>query len=132
METVHAEEEETVEQDIDKELADLAKKDAKKSFARLELVFKAEGHDGKGMKAIVFIRILDETISPTLFVKHLFKEMKSTGVVSSRFIARIFPIEYTCYAHVEEVLDILKEAIPEVFTEERKGSTVKLVIHRHC
>ena len=75
METVHAEEEETVEQDIDKELADLAKKDAKKSFARLELVFKAEGHDGKGMKAIVFIRILDEMISPTLFVKHLFKEM---------------------------------------------------------
>lgn len=38
METVHAEEEETVEQDIDKELAVLAKKDAKKSFARLELV----------------------------------------------------------------------------------------------
>lgn len=81
------------------------------------------------MKAIVFIRILDESIRPTLFVKHLFKKMKNTGVVSSRYIARIFPIEHTCYAHVEEVLDILKKIIPEVFTEERKGSTVTLTIH---
>lgn len=42
MECVHTDEEESIEQDIDKELADLAKKDAKKSFARLELVWVME------------------------------------------------------------------------------------------
>ena len=48
------------------------------------------------MKGIVFIRIMDESIHPVLFVKHLFQKIKETGVASSRFIARIIPIERTC------------------------------------
>ena len=84
------------------------------------------------MKGIVFIRIMDESIRPVLFVKHLFQKIKETGVASSRFIARIIPIERTCYAHIEEVLSIVKESIPSAFTKDREGATVNLPFRVHA
>lgn len=84
------------------------------------------------MKGIVFIRIMDESIQPVLFVKHLFQKIKETGVASSRFIARIIPIECTCYAHVDEVLSLVKELIPSVFTKDREGSTVIVLLPVHA
>lgn len=78
------------------------------------------------MKGITFIRILDETISPVEAVKYIFKKIKETGVSSARFAARIIPIEYSCYAHMEDVVAVVKNAIKNVFTDERKGKTVAL------
>lgn len=76
------------------------------------------------MKGITFIRILDESISPVAAVKAIFKKIKSSGMLSTRFAARIIPIERTCYAHVEDVIAVVSEEIKKAFTEETAGKTV--------
>ena len=76
------------------------------------------------MKGISFIRILDDSIEPVEAVKSIIHKVKETKISSTRFAARIIPIQYSCYAHVEEVTAILKKAIPTVFTEEMKGKSV--------
>ena len=73
------------------------------------------------MKGITFIRILDESISPVAAVKAIFKKIKSSGMLSTRFAARIIPIERTCYAHLEDVIAIVSEEIKKTFTEETEG-----------
>lgn len=83
------------------------------------------------MKGITFIRILDETISPVAAVKYIFKKIKSTGVSSARYAARIIPIEYSCYAHMEDAIATVKKAIQEVFTEDRKGQTVNVIMFHY-
>lgn len=76
------------------------------------------------MKGITFIRILDETISPVAAVKHTFRKIKETGISPARYAARIIPIEYTCYAHMEDVVATVTKAIQETFTEELVGKSV--------
>ena len=76
------------------------------------------------MKGITIIRILDESISPVAAVKAIFKKIKSSGMLSTRFAARIIPIERTCYAHVEDVIAVVSEEIKKAFTEETAGKTV--------
>ncbi|KAK8792697.1 hypothetical protein WA171_002649 [Blastocystis sp. BT1] len=105
--------EESPNNDLDKELEELSKKKHPSQFSRIDL----------GMKGITFIRILDETISPVAAVKYIFKKIKSTGVSSARYAARIIPIEYSCYAHMEDAVATVKKAIQEVFTDDKKGQT---------
>ncbi|KAK8823231.1 hypothetical protein WA538_002378 [Blastocystis sp. DL] len=109
----HSEDEYTTEQTLDKELEELTQKKKSSSFARVDL----------GMKGITFIRILDESISPVAAVKAIFKKIKSSGMLSTRFAARIIPIERTCYAHLEDVIAIVSEEIKKTFTEETAGKT---------
>ena len=78
------------------------------------------------MKGITFIRILNEHIHPVEAVKYIIHKVKSSQQSSTRFAARIIPIEHSCYAHVEEVIAILKDAIPAVFTDSLKGKSVRL------
>ena len=79
----------------------------------------------QGMKGITFIRILDETISPVAAVKYTFRKIKETGISPARYAARIIPIEYTCYAHMEDVVKTVTKAIQETFTEELVGKSVR-------
>lgn len=83
------------------------------------------------MKGITFIRILDESISPVAAVKAIFKKIKSSGMLSTRFAARIIPIERTCYAHLEDVIAIVSEEIKKTFTEETAGKTVATAVDLH-
>lgn len=76
------------------------------------------------MKGITFIRILEDRIHPVEAVKSIIHKVKESNQSSTRFAARIIPIEYSCYAHVEEVVGLLRKAIPTVFTEEHKGKSV--------
>lgn len=78
------------------------------------------------MKGISFIRILEDSIDPVAAVKSIFRKVKESNQSSARFAARIIPIEYTCYAHVHEVVAVLQKAIPTIFTESNKGKSVTI------
>lgn len=79
------------------------------------------------MKGITFVRILEERIHPVEAVKYIINKAKLSQQSSTRFAARIIPIERSCYAHVEEVLVLLKELIPAVFEKQPKGTSVNLL-----
>lgn len=112
--------------DLDKELEELTQKKHNSKFSRIDLVFLSfvQCVTLQGMKGITFIRILDETISPVAAVKHTFRKIKETGISPARYAARIIPIEYTCYAHMEDVVATVTKAIQETFTEELIGKSV--------
>ena len=65
------------------------------------------------------------TISPVAAVKYTFRKIKETGISPARYAARIIPIEYTCYAHMEDVVKTVTKAIQETFTEELVGKSVR-------
>ena len=81
------------------------------------------------MKGITFIRVLDESISPVAAVKAIFKKIKSSGMLSTRFAARIIPIERTCYAHLEDVIAIVSEEIKKHYT--MVAAAVMQLTHAH-
>lgn len=82
----------------------------------------------QGMKGIAFVQILDETIDPVAAIQYIFRKAIETKSSLSRFAARIIPIQRTCYAHLEEVVAMLKEMIPAVFNDSTKGKSVDIIV----
>lgn len=83
------------------------------------------------MKGIVFIQILDDAIDPVKAVKYIFRRAIESNTPPARFAARIIPIQHTCYAHLEDVVSLLKDMISSAFDDSVKGKSVRLSVCCH-
>jgi len=64
----------------------------------------------------VFMLQMTIPIDPVELLREVFRRVQTTGESFSRFIVRVVPLQYTCFADPKEILDYFTPKIAEVFT----------------
>ncbi|KAJ3452827.1 thump domain containing protein 1-related [Anaeramoeba flamelloides] len=72
------------------------------------------------VKGLIFIEIHEEKIDPLEIVLEFFREIVETKEMKSRYIIRIFPIQYICYSDIDKILLKTKLVVEKHFGEEIK------------
>ncbi|KAG9411064.1 THUMP domain-containing protein 1 [Aphanomyces cochlioides] len=87
------------------------KKDAKEGstgrFAALD----------SGVKGIILVQFLDESLDVKRIVDHIFQQVVDTKEFASRFIQRMIPLEKLCYPSVEDIAACAKPFIERHFKD---------------
>ncbi|KAL1920134.1 uncharacterized protein VTP21DRAFT_1280 [Calcarisporiella thermophila] len=102
-----SQEEQSVEDAVARELAEMKKPHKENRFA--SLMTQTE--------CVVFIKVCN-TIEPVSFVQYILKDLVETGMKKTRFSQRLVPFSKTCYANMNDILAMARELIKSHFEKE--------------
>ncbi|KAF9585496.1 THUMP domain-containing protein 1 [Lunasporangiospora selenospora] len=115
---VDQEEEESIEDAIQREIAEMKKPKTGKKFVSLLT----------GTDCVVFIQIRDDRIDPSKLCHYLLKDLFESGHKRTRYCQRFVPVTETAYANMSDIEAVAGRVLGHFFHgEDQKATTFKVI-----